>query len=520
MKFNRAQNAARNIFFGLVLKIYQLIVPFVMRTVMIYYMGMQYLGLNSLFTSVLSVLNLAELGVGSAMVYSMYQPIAEDDRDTIRSLMRLYRTYYRIIGLVIAVAGTILTPFIPHLIHGSVPAGMNVYTLYLLNLAATVLSYWLFAYKNSILDAYQRTDVVSKATLISNTIMYILQAWTIMGLHNYYAYVIMSLFGQLLNNVFTAIAATKMFPDMSPGEPLAKEQVKKINRRIRDLFTSKLGAVIVGPTDTLVISAFLGLTMLAKYQNYFYIITALTGIVGIVYSSVTAGIGNSLMTESEEKNVGDLAKFTFIMSWIAGFCSACLLNLYQPFMELWVGKQNQLSYRVVICLAIYFYVVEINTLMNTFKDAGGLWRQDRFRPLVTGIVNVGLNLATVKFWGVYGVVLSTVLSMAFVGMPWLLHNLFTTVFAGKHFKIYFRKLVFNVVVTVIACTISVVICAFIKLTLVPTIVLRLLICLIVPNLIYLVAFYRQAEFLQALNLVNSMTGYRISLISRMINKLQ
>lgn len=175
MKFNRTQNATRNIFFGVVLKLYQIIIPFLMRTIMIYYMGMEYLGLNSLFTSVLSVLNLVELGVGSAMVYSMYHPIAIDDKEKIKSLMRLYRTYYRIIGLVIAVAGLFITPFIPHLIHGNVPADMNVYMLYLLNLAATVFSYWLFAYKNSILDAYQRTDVVSKVTLFTNTFMYILR---------------------------------------------------------------------------------------------------------------------------------------------------------------------------------------------------------------------------------------------------------------------------------------------------------------------------------------------------------
>ena len=171
-KIERTKNASRNIFFGVILKIYQILVPFLMRTAMIYLMGVQYLGLNSLFTSVLQVLNLAELGVGSAMVYSMYKPIAEDDDTTICALMKLYRTYYRVIGLVIAVVGCALTPFIPHLIKSDVPAGINVYILYLLNLGATVLSYWLFAYKNSILQAHQRADVVSKVAIITNTIQY------------------------------------------------------------------------------------------------------------------------------------------------------------------------------------------------------------------------------------------------------------------------------------------------------------------------------------------------------------
>lgn len=141
MKISRTENAVKNIVAGTALKLYQMLVPFVIRTIMIYTIGMEYLGLSSLFTSVLQVLNLAELGVGSAMVYSMYEPIALDDTKKICALMRLYKIYYRVIGLIICVVGVALTPFIPRLISGEVPADINVYILYLLNLSATVLSY-------------------------------------------------------------------------------------------------------------------------------------------------------------------------------------------------------------------------------------------------------------------------------------------------------------------------------------------------------------------------------------------
>ena len=147
MRIERRKNAVKNIKAGIILRIYQIIVPFFMRTAMIYFMGVEYLGLSSLFTSVLSFLNLAELGVGSAMVFAMYRPIAEDDEKTICALMALYRRYYRLIGLFIGAVGLALTPFIPRLISGEVPADVNVYLLYLLNLSATVLTYWLFAYQ-------------------------------------------------------------------------------------------------------------------------------------------------------------------------------------------------------------------------------------------------------------------------------------------------------------------------------------------------------------------------------------
>ena len=205
-----------------------------MRTAMIYLMGVQYLGLNSLFTSVLQVLNLAELGVGSAMVYSMYKPIAEDDHVAICALMKLYRTYYRAIGLIIAVVGVALTPFIPHLISGDVPSDINIYILYLLNLGATVLSYWFFAYKNSIFQANQRTDVVSKITLVTNTVQYGLQIFVLWAFHNYYYYVIVMLATQAMTNIVTAIWADRIYPDFKPQGNVGKDKVREINHRKRE----------------------------------------------------------------------------------------------------------------------------------------------------------------------------------------------------------------------------------------------------------------------------------------------
>lgn len=334
MKIERTKNATRNIIFGIILKGYQIVVPFLMRTAMIYLMGVKYLGLNSLFTSILQVLNLAELGVGSAMVYSMYRPIADDNNVVICALMRLYRTYYRVIGLVIAVIGGLLTPFIPKLISGDIPESINIYVLYLLNLGATVLSYWLYAYKNSILQAHQRTDVVSKVTLMTSTIQYGLQLLILWLFKNYYLYVIVLLATQALTNIVTAIWADKLYPQFKPKGDVVLKERKAINRRIRDLFTAKLGGTIVSSADTIVISAFLGLSMLAVYQNYYYIMNSVLGFVLIIYSSCTAGIGNSLVMESEEKNYFDFKGAS--VSTVAGFASyiLCCLVPFEGIMQL------------------------------------------------------------------------------------------------------------------------------------------------------------------------------------------
>ncbi|MDY5007904.1 polysaccharide biosynthesis C-terminal domain-containing protein [Candidatus Allofournierella merdipullorum] len=510
-KIKRTKNATRNIVFGVILRLYQIFVTFLMRTAIIYRMGVQYLGLNSLFTSVLQVLNLAELGVGSAMVYSMYKPIAEDDETTICALMKLYKTYYRVIGFVIVIVGCILTPFIPYLIKSDVPAGINIYVLYLLNLGAAVLSYWLFAYKNSILQAHQRTDVVSKVTLITSTVQYGLQIAVLWLFHNYYLFVIVALATQALTNIVTAVCVNKLYPQFKPKGKLPKNEVKAINKRVRDLFTAKLGGVVVNSADTIVVSAFLGLTVLAVYQNYYMILTSVIGFVSVVFSACTAGIGNSLIVETKEKNFNDLNKFTFLISWIAGICSCCFLGVYQPFMKLWVGDDLLLPFSAVIYLVAYYYIYEINQLLNLYKDAGGIWHEDRFRPLVTAIANVSMNLIMVQFWGIYGVLLSTVLSMMFVGMPWLFHNLFTTLFDRSQLRPYLNHLFKYTITAVVSCVIVLLICNFINFGLITTILLRLVVCVTIPFVIYIVLFWRSSEFKQSMLLLDNMTKGKLKL---------
>lgn len=511
MKIERVKNASRNMFFGIIQKTYQIIIPFVMRTAMIYFMGVQYLGLNGLCTSILQVLNLAELGVGSAMIYSMYKPIAEDNTKRICALLKLYKTYYTVIGAVIAVFGIILTPFIPNLISGDIPSGMNIYILYLLNLAATVLSYWMLAYKNSILQAHQRVDVISKVTMTTSTVQYVLQFLVLWLFKNYYLYVLVMLVTQVLTNIATAIVASKMYPDYKAEGKLNKAEVKEINARIRDLFTSKIGAVIVNSADTIVISAFLGLTMLAIYQNYYFILTAIIGFITIIFNSCTAGIGNSLIVETKEKNFNDLKKFTFLIAWISGFCSSCFLCLYQPFMKIWVGEELQLPFNVVICLVIYYFIYEINQLLNMYKDAGGIWHEDRFRPLVTAIANLGMNLIMVQFWGIYGIILSTVLSTLLVGMPWLFHNLFTTLFEKSQLSQYIKNLMFYVIISLITCILTYLICSKIVLGDWITIIVRGIICCIIPNTIFFLAYHKLSEFKGCLQLVDKMTREKFRL---------
>lgn len=494
MKLNRTKNATKGIFFGTFLNLYKIIIKFVMRTIMIYTLGVEYLGLDGLFVSLLKMLSLAELGVGGALTFSMYKPIADNDEKTICALMKLYKLYYRIIGFVILTIGLVICPFVPKLIKSDLPSSINIYILYIMNLMTTVLSYWLFAYKNSILHAHQRNDVISKITIIVNTLQYTLQIVFLLLFKNFYLYIIVSLIFQVILNITIAIVANKMYPNYKAIGKVEKKMVKDINQKVKDLFTSKIGGVIYSSADTIVISSFLGLTALAIFENYNYIITAIMSIINVIFLACTAGIGNSLITESQEKNYNDFRKFTFILLWLITICSSCILNSMQDFITAWLGPDLLLSFKIVICLVIYFYVYELITIFTTYKDAAGMWHKDRYRTLMSSITNLTLNIFLVNKIGLYGIILSSVISLVIIAIPWLLHNLFTELFSDK-LKAYINILIKYVFASIIIVLISYFVCSYINFDCKVNFIIKNMICACISIFGWIVIFYKTNEII-------------------------
>lgn len=490
MKLERTKNAARNIAFDGMMEMQNLLFPFVIRSVMLHFLGTEYLGLNGLFKSLLTFLNLAELGVGSAMVFSMYKPIAEDDAPAICALLRLYRTLYRIIGLVIAAVGLLLIPVLNSFIKDDLPVGMNLYVLYLMNLGNTVLTYWLFAYKSSLLQAHQRRDLISKVSLSVRFVEYILKILILVYTRNYYLYLSVQLLCQIAINLLTAVCASKIYPQYVPRGKLSKEKTHDIFRRVRDLFTSKLSATVFDSADTLVISAFMGLSVLAVYQNYYFIITALRMMLVVILNACMAGVGNKLVMESKEANYRDLEKISLLFSWLLGVSTSMLLCMYQPFIHIWMGADNMLATGLVFCFAIYYYSMGANKLLNMFKDSAGIWKKDRWRPLTAALVNLGLNLATVQWLGLYGVLLSSVVSIVFIQIPWLFRNLFQEVFPRAFRGRFVRLFCALTAIALMSCAASWLICSRFSLNVWPALALNAVVSFAVPNLCYSLFLWR------------------------------
>ena len=352
MKISRTRNALAGIITGLFSKLLHMGMPFITRTALLYILGTQYLGLSGLFSSLLSFLSMAELGVSNALVYSMYKPIAEGNEDEVCALLNLYRKLYRWIGTFILAAGLVCVPFLRLLISGDVPADVNLYVLYALYLGNTVCSYFLFAYRGSLLTAHQRIDVTN---IIDSTVAAVVWAVQLLGLilfRSYYAYVIFMPVTNIVGNFARLYYSRKLYPQYTPRGKVDPELEASIFKKIKALLGAKISTTVLHSSDNIVISAFLGLTMVTVYGNYYFLLNSIGGFLGIIYSSILPGIGNCLVAESMEKNYRDFKKFSFINHWMVSWCAVCFLCLFQPFMKLWVGAELMLPFSVVALIVL------------------------------------------------------------------------------------------------------------------------------------------------------------------------
>ena len=491
---SRTKNTVRNIITGFINKFVLLIFPFIIRTILIKTLGAEYLGLNSLFTSILQVLNLTELGFSSAIVYSMYKPIANNDKKTVCALLNFYKKIYRIIGMVILLLGLILLPFLPKLIHGSYPSNINIYILYLIYLANTVITYLLFAYKNTLIIANQRNDIINNISTIVQTFQYVAQMIILCVLKNYYLYIIVQLFANVLNNLLVLYAAKKKYPDFVCEGDITKEEKKEIRKKVYGLMIQRICSTTRNSLDSIFISAMLGLNIVAIYNNYYSIMSAILAVIGVIITSMISSFGNSVAVESVEKNYNNMNKFNFIYMWIAGWCTICMLCLYQPFMKIWMGTEYMFPFSVVICFCLYFYQLKMGDMLSIFKDAAGTWFVGRYELIIETILNIILNFVLGKLFGVHGIIIATFLSLLFVGFTYGTYIIFKYYFVGMSMKKYYLSHLFYLVSTIIAALITYYICSLILIDGINGLIIKGSICIFVPNLIYFIIYFKTKNY--------------------------
>jgi len=498
MEINVIKNGKKNLLAGFINRIIVLLCPFIERKILVRTIGADYLGLGSLFSSILTVLSVTELGFSSAIVYNMYKPAAEGDTLKINALLAFYKKAYRIIGAVIFVIGIAVIPFLRSLIKGSYPEGTNLPLLYLIFLSNTCISYFMYSYLGSILAVYQREDVTSTINSVMRLVFLGCQIVILVLTKNYYYLALLMPLFTIISNLWMAWRVHKLYPQYHAQGTLSKKEQGDIKRLVTGTFVQRACGVTRNSLDSICISAFLGLTLTAIYNNYFTVFTGVISFVSLISTAFMGGVGNHVATRSVKENYDEMKKLDFVYLWLGGWCTICLLCLYQPFMELWMGKNLMLPFPAVCLLCLYFYLLRLGDIRFMYSTANGLWWEQRYRAIAETILNLVLNIALGKLFGVYGIILATIISLFLCNYLWSVGITFRLYFSIGRRKDYYTYQGKQSLVNLIACLITYGLCEIIKVDSLPVLLLiRAIICLIVPNTMFYMIYRKTDKFLYA-----------------------
>ncbi len=495
-KRSRTQNSIFNLFSGVGYRLIITITSFVVRTVFIQCLNEDYLGVNGLYSSILSMLSLAELGFGSAMVYSMYKPLAENDSVRLSQLMQLYKRAYEIIGTVILVIGLCLVPFLDVLIKDQPDVdGLTFY--YILFLLNSVVSYWFFAYRNSLLQADQKAHVVTNYQTIFNLIKSLLQIVLLLLFRNYTLYLVTQILCTIGQNIALAFRVKKDYPHTldKPEEKLPREETRRIFKDVKALMLGKISFVTLNSTDNLIISAFIGVSWVGLLSNFTMITEAVTGVLSQVASSITASMGNYFIKEDEDSGYTLFKRIDFLNYWLYGFSMIALAVLLTPFVTVWLGDAYALSIVVSISLAIRFFIEGYMQTMSAFRSALGLFVQGQYRGIYTSILNIVLSIALSFPFGLTGVLIATPLSRIVVQAwysPLVVHRDGFHRSVKHYYAIFLARLLLLTFILCLCLLISNYVFAE-GITIIRFIVVMLIVG-ILPNLIFFLIFFRTDEF--------------------------
>lgn len=410
----RTKHSVINMAVNLIGQLLNFILAIVSRSILASMLPGEYLGINGLFSNLLNVLSLAELGIGTAMLYAFYKPVAEDNRTEIVQLINFYRRLYRYVAAAVAVMGLLLVPFLGILIKegGEVEHIVLIYLLYLLQ---SVSSYF-FTYKAAVIIASQKQYICSIYSYICLVARYLFQIMALLVTHNFLVYLIVQIFFTVLPNILTARKAVRMFPYISQDSKAlpVKEKQKEILKHIKALFFHRFGTIAVYNTDNLIMSAFVGLTGVGIYYNYQLISASLSTLLGQLFAGLSASIGNLVATQ-DKKRVHDIYRRLDLASYIAvGYCTVAMAVLFEPFIRMFFGEDFLLPRMTVGLLLAQFYLSGMRRTIQLFRDAMGTFWYDRYKPVAEVILNMAISLALVGRYGIAGVIAGTVISLLVV----------------------------------------------------------------------------------------------------------
>ena len=511
MRFERTKNASRTFAFGVVSRIITILGPFITRTIIIKQLGASYTGLSGLFTSVLSVLSISELGIGAAASFCLYKPIADDDKNTIRALLKLLKHLYTIIGAVILAIGIALIPILKYLIKSDVPPGLNIYLLYCIYLLDTAVSYLAFAYKEVLFKAYQRGDVTHAIRAVVEIIKYVLQILILLVFPNYYIFVIILLLSEVAYTICVGVLSKRHFRDLFPDGRVQNDVRKKFWGKVTFLSIHAIASKLINSADNIILSAFISLEAVTIYGNYSYISSSVLGIILIAYASINPVVGNTINTESVEKNVDIFNGLWLFSSWVGIWATTCMVCLFQPFISIWLGNDFLLPTLSMFCVSLYFHSNVTNQfLTSTYINSAGLWNKTLPREFIAAGINLALDILLAKRYGIIGIVFASFISSGVISLPYNMIVVYRYVLKEQPI-IGIRKIIINFLLMYGVTALSWYLCSLTQIGGLGDFFLKFILCMIVPNLIMFFLFRRSKEFIFIIDRVSVLLKRKTSL---------
>ncbi|MDV5102905.1 oligosaccharide flippase family protein [Clostridium perfringens] len=490
----RTKKAIKNIATSIISQVVIIILGFVSRKVFIDNLGTEYLGINGLLTNILSMMVLIEGGIGISIVYNLYKPLAENNKEQIIALVNLYKKSYRVLALIILIISIFLYPFLNKIMKTDISA-ISIILVYSIFVIKNIVSY-LNAYKWALINADQKGYILTINNLIFQIVTTISKIIILVLTKNYLLFLLIELIIFIIQNFVNTKAIRRIYPYLNDkvNVSLDSETKNNINKNIRAMFLHNIGGYLVFSTDNILISSFINVSTVGLYSNYTMIIGQLSGLLSPVISGIGAGVGNLIATENEEK-IYEIFKTTFFISfWIYSFATIFLYNLLEPFINWWIGEGYLLNKFVFLVVLFNFYINGMRSVIGTYKSKAGLFVQDKYMPALEGVVNLVISLILIKYLGLVGVFLGTTIStliIPFWNQPRIVYKELLKKSVSKYFITFLVYLMIMLGVGWVTSNICNSIVSGYSFT---SLIVRGVVCVIIPNIIYFIIFFKTKEF--------------------------
>lgn len=454
----------------------------------------EYLGINGLFGNVIGMLSLTELGIGPAIVYALYAPLAKNDNGKIATLVNFYGKCYRVIAVTVLVIGLALVPFLDIIIKEKPDIHENYYLIYLIMLFNSVSGYF-FAYRSSLLVAAQKNYLT---TLVSNVVIIVqnlVQIGVMFLFKNYIAYMLVASVCGMVTNIIASEIAKREYPCIKEKhpEPLEKEEKKSLIRNVRALAINKIGGLLVNSTDNIITTFFNGLVTTGMASNYTLLSSSINSLLNIIFNSLNASVGNHNALEDTEHRLSLFKAINLANFWVYGWAAIGIFVVSGDVVSVLFGAEYILPYNIPLIIAVNFYMLGMQNAVWTYYNTQGLFYHGRYVSIITAAINIVVSILLGKIWGLFGILLATAIARLLTNTWYSPYAVFKYGFKMSP-KPYFIRYLFYALLLVATGGVCYLVCSFIRFTPVISLILKFLICCIIPNGVFMLFFGKSKEF--------------------------